>query len=257
VHAVVSGTFGRVGLVLPLVLLGLGLRILRHPQDAESGGRIGVGLGALVLAVLGLVHIARGLPDPAHGVALREGGGYLGYLVSSPLVAAVSTYVAVPLLVLLLLFGLLVVTATPLHALPDRGKAVLAWLMHRPAEAETGADGDGDGDETADPEAVEPLKRRRPRRRQGSMAGDADDDKPYDDSVVGRHDAPDAADQSGDAAGADGEEKPPPAHSPMPVRSSSCCSRATSPTRCLPPTCSARARRTGPARRPATRSSSR
>ena len=65
-----------------------------------------------------------GCPTPAegHGVPLREGGGYLGYLVSSPLVSAVSTYVAVPLLVLVLVFGLLVVTATPLHALPDRAR---------------------------------------------------------------------------------------------------------------------------------------
>src|SRR3954452_20848576 len=56
VHAVVAGTTGRVGLVLPLVLLGLGIRTLRHPQDAEAGGRIGIGLGPLVLSVLGLVH---------------------------------------------------------------------------------------------------------------------------------------------------------------------------------------------------------
>src|SRR6478735_2304836 len=134
VHAVVSGTCGRVGLVLPLVLLGLGIRILRHPQDTEAGGRIGIGLGALVLSVLGLVHIARGLPDPSKHEELREAGGYLGYLVSSPLVSAVSMYVAVPLLVLLMVFGLLVITATPLHALPERAKAVLAWLMHRPTE---------------------------------------------------------------------------------------------------------------------------
>src|SRR4051812_35677319 len=64
VHAVVAGTFGRVGLVVPLLLLGLGVRLLRHPEDAESGGRIGIGLGALVLSTSGLVHIARGLPAP-------------------------------------------------------------------------------------------------------------------------------------------------------------------------------------------------
>src|SRR5688500_16946989 len=56
-HAVVAGTFGRVGLVLPLALLALGVRLLRHPEDAEERGRIGIGLAALVLAVTGLVHI--------------------------------------------------------------------------------------------------------------------------------------------------------------------------------------------------------
>jgi DNA segregation ATPase FtsK/SpoIIIE, S-DNA-T family len=214
VHAVVAGTFGRVGLVVPLVLLGLGVRILRHPQDAEAGGRIGIGLGSIGLAVLGLVHIARGLPDPGqgHGVPLREGGGYLGYLVASPLVSAVSTYVAVPLLVLLLVFGLLVVTATPLHALPERGKAVLAWLMHRPTEDEAAETSDA---EAGAVEPLEPLKRRRPRRRQGSLApGDEEAaETPYDISVVARE-----GEEAAPAAGATELEKPPPVHSPMPVR---------------------------------------
>ena len=67
---------GGARLVLPLVLLGLGIRILRHPKDAEDGGRIGIGLGTLVLAVLGLVHIAQGLPDPSKHDELREAGGH-------------------------------------------------------------------------------------------------------------------------------------------------------------------------------------
>ncbi len=221
VHAVVSGSFGRVGLVLPLVLLGLAVRILRHPQDAEAGGRIGIGLSALVLSVLGLVHIARGLPDPGQPVQLREAGGYLGYLVSSPLVSAVSAFVAVPLLVLLMVFGLLVVTATPLHALPDRAKAVLAWLMHRPEEDPASDEGDEEGLPAVEP--LEPLKRRRPRRRQGVAVGEEPDgsDTPYDDSVVARAAAAAAAERSGaTAAPPDGsdDEKSPPDHSPMPVR---------------------------------------
>ncbi|HET9945046.1 MAG TPA: DNA translocase FtsK 4TM domain-containing protein, partial [Actinomycetes bacterium] len=97
VHAVVAGTFGRVGLVVPLVLLGLGIRLLRHPEDAEASGRIGIGLAALVLSVVGLVHIARGLPDPSKGAEeMRGAGGVLGFLVSSPLEAAVTQWVAVP-----------------------------------------------------------------------------------------------------------------------------------------------------------------
>ncbi len=223
VHAVVSGTFGRVGLVLPLAVVALGIRILRHPRDAESGGRIGIGLGAVVLSVLGLVHLARGLPDPSHPTALRQGGGYLGYLVSSPLVAAVSAYVAVPLLVLVLVFGLLVVTATPLHALPNRARAVLAWLMHRPADdADTDADAADHTGDLVPLEPLEPLKRRRPRRRQGSMAEDSADEPgtsghaPYDASVVARsEEMPDAAtDPTAGSAGT----KPPPDHSPMPAR---------------------------------------
>jgi DNA segregation ATPase FtsK/SpoIIIE, S-DNA-T family len=216
VHAVVAGTFGRVGLVMPLALLGLGLRLLRHPEDAEAGGRIGIGLGALVLAVVGLVHIARGLPDPGMGAEdMREAGGVLGFLVSSPLEAAVTQWVAVPLLVLLGCFGLLVVTATPVHAVPERTKATLDKLLRR-----TPADGDTDGtaSDAGAPDALELLKRRRPRRRQGSMA-DADSaaaDVPYDNALV----VPDRPATEVPAAATDEApaEKSPPAHSPLPVR---------------------------------------
>src|SRR5688572_8073462 len=215
VHAVVAGTFGRVGLVVPLALLGLGLRLLRHPEDAEAGGRIGIGLGALVLSVVGLVHIARGLPDPSLGAEdMREAGGVLGFLVSSPLEAAVTQWVAVPLLVLLGCFGLLVVTATPVHAVPERTKATLDKLLRRtPADGEDGETAEAEG-----PEPLEPLTRRRPRRRQGSMAGTGESaaaDVPYDNALV----VPDAP-AAGAAGATDGAaaEKPPPTHTPLPVR---------------------------------------
>ena len=213
VHAVVAGTLGRVGLVVPLVLLGLGLRLLRHPEDAESGGRIGIGLAALVLAVAGLVHIARGLPDPTEGATeMRGAGGILGFLASSPLAAAVTVYVAVPLLVLLLVFGLLVVTATPLHAVPERSKALLARLLHKKPVDPEAAD-----EEAVGPELLEPLKRRRPRRRQGSMVdADVATETPYESPVI----VPDAPAVPGSAAGGEGgtDAKPAPHHSPMPAR---------------------------------------
>jgi DNA segregation ATPase FtsK/SpoIIIE, S-DNA-T family len=216
VHAVVAGTFGRVGLVVPLVLLGLGVRLLRHPEDAESGGRIGIGLGALVLSGSGLVHIARGLPAPPddHGRLIREAGGYIGFLVSSPLEAAVTRWVAVPLLVLLFAFGLLVVTATPLHAVPERAKALWSRLVHRTPPAEDPEAAEATDAEAAAIEALEPLRRHRPRRRVGALAAAGDTAEPYESAVVVSTTA-----AAGDAvATTAGEEKPPPAHTPIPQR---------------------------------------
>jgi len=217
VHAVVAGTFGRVGLVVPLVLLALGVRLLRHPEDAEASGRIGIGLAALVLSVVGLVHIARGLPDPSKGAEdMREAGGVLGFLVSSPLEAAVTQWVAVPLLVLLGCFGLLVVTATPVHAVPERTKAALDRLLHRTPRDATAEPATADGPAI---EPLEPLKRRRPRRRQGTMTDDGSADVPYDNALV----VGDAAGVPGTSSPGTGKdeapaEKPPPTHSPLPVR---------------------------------------
>jgi S-DNA-T family DNA segregation ATPase FtsK/SpoIIIE len=44
---------------------------------------------------------------------MREGGGWIGYAVSTPLVALVTDLLAIPILVLTLFFGGLVITATP------------------------------------------------------------------------------------------------------------------------------------------------
>jgi S-DNA-T family DNA segregation ATPase FtsK/SpoIIIE len=168
VHAVVAGTFGRVGLAVPLLLLGLGLRLLRHPDLTQANGRIGVGFSALTVAAAGLAHLAGGIPSPPDGAtAMREAGGIIGYLVSSPLAAAVTVWVAVPLLLLLGFFGLLVVTATPVHAIPERVTALYARLTgHKPPT---------DAEQPAEPEATKPLRRgRSTRRRVGVFVPDED-----------------------------------------------------------------------------------
>jgi DNA segregation ATPase FtsK/SpoIIIE, S-DNA-T family len=121
IHAVAAGTFGRVALVLPLVLLLFGVRFLRAPQERAANHRMTVGTLAIGLAACGLTHVALGSPDYGQGAeAMRSAGGVLGFVVASPITAALTTWGTVPLLVLLGVFGLLVVTATPVHRIPER-----------------------------------------------------------------------------------------------------------------------------------------
>ena len=121
VHDVVAGTFGRVGVAVPVVLLALAVRLMRHPDRVQANSRISIGLSAITLAVCGLVHISRGLPSPSDGFApVRAAGGVVGYLVGTPLESLLTAVVAVPLLVLLAFFGVLVVTATPVHQIWPR-----------------------------------------------------------------------------------------------------------------------------------------
>ena len=137
VHAVVAGTFGKVGYAVPLVLLAFGVRMLRAPQEDAATSRAAVGTTALAFAACGLAHVAAGIPTPPEGAdGMRAAGGIIGFLASSPLEAAVSVYGTVPLLLLLGLFGLLVITATPLHQVPDRLRATVDRLTgHTPSEA--------------------------------------------------------------------------------------------------------------------------
>jgi S-DNA-T family DNA segregation ATPase FtsK/SpoIIIE len=119
--AFVRGTFGSFAWSVPVLLGLLAWRFLRHPDRNAETGRITIGGSALVVGGLGLVHIAHGTPTPASGAgAMRAAGGLIGFFVSAPLVAAVTPWVAAPLLALLCCFGLLVITGTPLHRVPER-----------------------------------------------------------------------------------------------------------------------------------------
>ncbi len=141
VHAVVAGTVGKVGYAVPLVLLAFGVRVLRAPTDEAATSRAAVGSTALTFAACGLVHVSAGLPTPPEGATpMRAAGGIIGFLASSPLEAAVSVYGTVPLLVLLGLFGVLVLTATPLHQVPERLRELGDRLTGRTPEPEAAAE---------------------------------------------------------------------------------------------------------------------
>ncbi|MFC5724705.1 DNA translocase FtsK [Streptomyces gamaensis] len=121
VQMLVTGAFGRLDLLVPILLAAIAIRLIRHPERPEANGRIVIGLSALVVGVLGQVHVACGAPGRAAGEhAMRNAGGLIGWAAAKPLVFTVGEVLAVPLLVLLTVFGLLVVTATPVNAVPRR-----------------------------------------------------------------------------------------------------------------------------------------
>ncbi|WP_326596210.1 FtsK/SpoIIIE family DNA translocase [Streptomyces sp. NBC_01803] len=138
VTLLITGVLGRLDLIFPLVLGFIGVRLIRHPEQQEANGRIVIGLSALLVGVLGLVHIATGAPGRGEGAqALRDTGGLLGWAASRPLILLVGEPLAVALLSLLTVFGLLVVTATPVNTIPRRLRrgAIRLGLI---AEAELG-----------------------------------------------------------------------------------------------------------------------
>ena len=164
VQMLVTGAFGRLDLVVPVLLGTVAVRLMRHPEKPEANGRIVIGLSALVIGVLGLVHIACGAPGRGEGhEAVRDAGGMIGWAASKPLIFTVSEALAVPLLLLLTVFGLLVVTATPVNAIPQR-------LRQLGVRLGVVAEGDGYGYDAYDEPEEEP---RRPRR--ANLRKDGDD----------------------------------------------------------------------------------
>jgi S-DNA-T family DNA segregation ATPase FtsK/SpoIIIE len=207
VRAAAEGTLGIAAYALPLLLVLGGWFVMRKPAEEDRpAGRPVIGWAAVSLGVLGLIHLQHGLPRPRGDAGgyegMREAGGALGY-VSSALVTDLfrSTLIAIPLLVLLSFFGLLVVTATPVYQIVPRLRAAVDKVLGRPpADAET----------VVPEAAAEPLNRSRPRRRQGTMV---------DEAVAATPDEPEALEGrelAKRAAAGDGLEPPP--HTPLPQR---------------------------------------
>lgn len=139
VEMLVTGAFGRLDLLVPILLGTMAVRLIRHPEKPEANGRIVIGLSALVVGVLGQVHIACGSPARSDGMqAIKDAGGLIGWGAATPLTFSMGEVLAVPLLVLLTVFGLLVVTATPVNAIPQRLRLLgrKLGLVQEPAEEE-------------------------------------------------------------------------------------------------------------------------
>jgi S-DNA-T family DNA segregation ATPase FtsK/SpoIIIE len=144
---------GNGAVLLPLLLIGAGAHMLRQLAQPEARGRVIVGSFALTVSVLGMFDLWANSPHTAHGRA--HAGGVIGALVGGPLGRGLSAPVAVPLLLVVGAFGVLVVTATPISALV----AYLHGLFTSPEREQVD-------------EAVQPARRRRSRSVDDSSADD-------------------------------------------------------------------------------------
>jgi S-DNA-T family DNA segregation ATPase FtsK/SpoIIIE len=107
------------------------------PDEKAATGRIIVGTLTLLISANGLAHLLNGSAGTG-ATAIREGGGWIGYAVSTPLVALMTSMLTYPVLVVLFVFGILVVTATPASEVFSRISGVLRWLWDRkPARRES------------------------------------------------------------------------------------------------------------------------
>ncbi|WP_278237470.1 DNA translocase FtsK [Isoptericola sp. AK164] len=185
VHAVVAGTVGLAGVAIPVLLIWIGVRIMRHPERGHANSRVAIGVSLLVVSVCSLVAIAEDTPSPRDGFdQVQDAGGIIGYLAATPVVIGVTAWVAVPLFLLLGFFGLLVVTATPVHRIPERVRGLYDRLTgnHGSAADDGGlelADGvsqhDGTDEKPARKKRTKRVRSTRAERAAKAAAGDLDE----------------------------------------------------------------------------------
>ncbi|WP_433787312.1 DNA translocase FtsK [Actinomycetospora sp. CA-101289] len=174
---------GAAALVLPVVLVGVAVILLRTDPVPETRPRSVVGGLLLGLAVLAVWHLVVGGPRDLD--ARRAGGGVLGAVVADPLARGVTTWIAGIVLVLVGLYGLLVLTGTPVREVGVRLRALVTG-EHPDDEWGGPEDVDYDGErapEDDDPDGTAPttaIPRGRGRRKadatDGTDATDAEAD---------------------------------------------------------------------------------
>src|SRR5690348_10247876 len=216
IRTVAVGGFGSLAWVIPVLGLLLAWRFLRHPDRNTETIRATIGWTALLLGALGLIHMAKGTPRPSDGArAMHLAGGYIGYAMSAPLSSSLTTWAAVALLTLLALYGLLLISGTTVHRIPERFAEMREMFGGKP-RAKDGVDG-LQVDEGYEARSGSTVRRargqiaRQIRLRPAIEAGDHT--KPYDtplleqDKKRGRA-RPDGADGLAEALGFGAHEEP-------------------------------------------------
>src|SRR3954468_18750592 len=122
---------GSVVVVLPVVLFFAALRLLRHGPRPEARGRLAIGWICTLVSVLGIAHVVGGGASAGPPQGEPGSGGLPGWAVGTPLTAGVGGSVTVVLLALLAFFGVLVITTTPVHQIPERLGGLADRLLGR------------------------------------------------------------------------------------------------------------------------------
>ncbi|WP_203986434.1 FtsK/SpoIIIE family DNA translocase [Virgisporangium aurantiacum] len=209
---------GAIAATLPVLMLVGAVRLMRKPVEEPPRGRGVVGWSALIVGVAGLLHLV--FKQPVDPLKMEKAGGVLGRFTGGLLAKAVTGWVAAPLLLLLVVFGLLVVTATPINKIPQRFRDLrdLAFGRLPDDEDEDYEDGSAAHDQASD---GEPAAKRRPaRRRQGALAEVGDEVRDElsldDESMPGPIEALETV--ALPRKPQPKAKKPPPEHTPMPTR---------------------------------------
>ena len=129
--------------VLPVGLLAVAIALMMDFSGPAGHfkPRVVGGTSLIIVCMLSLIHIFAGLPDLTwKNNAAGEAGGAIGFGIGELLVAAFSSYVAVPLLFLLIVYGALNVTGITLREAYDFVAAQFSAAVHGVRNRKQGRD---------------------------------------------------------------------------------------------------------------------
>ena len=176
------GLFGYGAYAVPLLVGGLALALFWRPsaKDDMVAGRVTIGLLAVLVGGLGLLHLSRGAPPASSAPAvLQESGGLVGAIIAAPLARLLSTWGAGTLFACVLFLGTLISTRTSVAAV-GRGMA----SMSRVAGSALTAPPRPPPPPPAPPEVVEPVDSgEAPPKRRGRKKAEPPAEPDPDDTI--------------------------------------------------------------------------
>ncbi len=144
IDTVVRVVIGSAVVLVPILLVAIAVVLMRTEPNPEARPRLILGSAMIALPALGLWHLWAGAPaDP---VARRDAAGFTGFALGGPLADGLTPWIATPLLIIGVLFGLLLVTGTTIREVPSTLRELFG----------TGYRGDEYGDDYYDDEDDQP-----------------------------------------------------------------------------------------------------
>ncbi|OBF15718.1 cell division protein FtsK [Mycobacterium sp. ACS4331] len=107
---------GSAVVVLPLLIGGIAVVLMRTAPNPEVRPRLILGAAMIGLPVLGLWHLWAG--SPAAPGARQEAAGFVGFAIGGPLSEGLTPWIAAPLLFMGAVFGILLLTGTTIRDVP-------------------------------------------------------------------------------------------------------------------------------------------
>ncbi|MDF2826439.1 MAG: cell division protein FtsK/SpoIIIE, partial [Mycobacterium sp.] len=161
---------GAAVVTVPVLIAVIAVLLMRTEPNPDTRPRLILGSLMIGLPVLGLWHMWAGAPTAP--VDRQQAAGFAGFAIGGPLSDGLTVWIATPLLIMGVLFGLLLLTGTTIREVPATLQAMFGTRFDRDD------DYDDDDDEYDD--------------RVDAAAGDDFSDGYYDDPAVYDGDEPQA-----------------------------------------------------------------
>lgn len=125
-HAVASGLFGVMSVVVPVVLVIVAVRLMRNSGKDSDNPRVLAGWVLLMWSICSIIDVALIADVPGFNIgAIQSAGGLLGFVLGSPLARGLSEAFAIAVFVIVGLFSLLLITRTHVTDVPQRVGSVM------------------------------------------------------------------------------------------------------------------------------------